>query len=259
MAQSFNGLGSIFGVLLGGQFFFAERGGEAADIAIPYSVIGIIVLAVAVCFSRIKLPELVTAENDANHGQAIRTSLGGYFFFGFAALICYEISEISINTFFINYMTDDGFLTPNTASLLLSIGGLGLFMVGRFAGSALMRRISSQRILLVCAIGTVTMMLLAVLPLGVVSKCAVIVCYVFESIMFPTIFALSISRLGNLTERASSILMMSVVGGAIGPLAMGWVGDNFSITAAFAVPLAGFVVVLAFAWYSFVTSRHQQA
>ena len=259
LAQSFNGLGSILGVLLGGQFFFAERGGEAADIAIPYSVIGIIVLAVAVCFSRIKLPELVTAENDANHGQAIRTSLGGYFFFGFAALICYEISEISINTFFINYMTDDGFLTPNTASLLLSIGGLGLFMVGRFAGSALMRRISSQRILLVCAIGTVTMMLLAVLPLGVVSKCAVIVCYVFESIMFPTIFALSISRLGNLTERASSILMMSVVGGAIGPLAMGWVGDNFSITAAFAVPLAGFVVVLAFAWYSFVTSRHQQA
>lgn len=259
LAQSFNGLGSILGVLLGGQFFFAERGGEAADIAIPYSVIGIIVLAVAVCFSRIKLPELVTAENDTNHGQAIRTSLGGYFFFGFAALICYEISEISINTFFINYMTDDGFLTPNTASLLLSIGGLGLFMVGRFAGSALMRRISSQRILLVCAIGTVTMMLLAVLPLGVVSKCAVIVCYVFESIMFPTIFALSISRLGNLTERASSILMMSVVGGAIGPLAMGWVGDNFSITAAFAVPLAGFVVVLAFAWYSFVTSRHQQA
>lgn len=74
--------------------------------------------------------------------------------------------------------------------------------------------------------------------------------------MFPTIFALSISRLGGLTERASSILMMSVVGGAIGPLAMGWIGDHFSISAAFAVPLAGFIVVLAFAWISFVKSRH---
>ena len=69
----------------------------------------------------------------------------------------------------------------------------------------------------------------AMLPLGIFSKYAAILCYVFESIMFPTIFALSISRLGNLTERASSILMMSVVGGAVGPLAMGWVGDYFSI------------------------------
>lgn len=257
LAQSFNGLGSILGVLLGGQFFFAERGGEVADIAIPYSVIGIIVLIVALCFSRVKLPELVTAENDTSHGQHAPTKLGKYFFFGFITLICYEISEISINTFFINYMTDDGFLSPNTASLLLSIGGLGLFMTGRFAGSALMSRISSEKILLICACGTTATMILAISPLGVLSKCAVIVCYVFESIMFPTIFALSISRLGGLTERASSILMMSVVGGAIGPLAMGWIGDHFSISAAFAVPLAGFIVVLAFAWISFVKSRHK--
>ena len=243
LAQSFNGLGSIFGVLLGGQFFFAERGGEVADIAIPYS-----------CFTRIKLPELVTAENDKAHPTPRETRLGGYFFFGLATLICYEIAEISINTFFINYMTDDGFLTPNTASLLLSIGGLGLFMVGRFAGSALMSRIRSEKILLICAIGTVSMMAITIAPLGIASKCAVIVCYVFESIMFPTIFALSITRLGNLTERASSILMMSVVGGAIGPVAMGWVGDNFSITAAFIVPLAGFLVVLAFAWHSYKNS-----
>ena len=255
LAQSFNGLGSIFGVLLGGQFFFAERGGEVADIAIPYSVIGIIVLVVAFCFTRVKLPELVTAENDNAHPQTpSKRRLGGYFFFGFVTLICYEIAEISINTFFINYMTDDGFLTPNMASLLLSIGGLGLFMVGRFTGSALMRRISSEKILLICAIGIVSMMAITIAPLGIASKCAVIVCYVFESIMFPTIFALSIARLGNLTERASSILMMSVVGGAIGPVAMGWVGDNFSITAAFIVPLAGFLVVLAFAWHSYKNS-----
>ncbi len=255
-AQSFNGLGSILGVLLGGQFFFSENGGSAADIAVPYSFIGIIVLIVAVCFMKVKLPELVTAESDAKHEHGTRTKLGTYFFFGFIALICYEISEISINTFFINYMTDDGFLTPNTASLLLSIGGLGLFMIGRFAGSAIMSRIRSELILFICAIGAVATMMLAIFPLGVVSKCAVILCYIFESIMFPTIFALSIARLGNLTERASSILMMSVVGGAIGPLAMGWVGDHFSITAAFGIPLAGFMVVLAFAWHSFSKIRH---
>lgn len=255
LAQSFNGLGSITGVLLGGQFFFNEsNGGEAADISIPYSIIGIIVLCVALCFIKVKLPELILSPKEPTRIHS-SNKLGKYFYFGFIALICYEIAEISINTFFINYMTDDGFLTPNAASLLLSIGGLGLFMLGRFGGSALMRRIASEKILLACAIGTVITMTCAMLPLGIFSKYAVILCYIFESIMFPTIFALSISRLGNLTERASSILMMSVVGGAVGPLAMGWVGDNFSISAAFAVPLCGFIVVLAFAWYT-VARQH---
>ncbi len=255
LAQSFNGLGSITGVLLGGQFFFNEsNGGEAADISIPYSIIGIIVLCVALCFIKVKLPELILSPKEPTRIHS-SNKLGKYFYFGFIALICYEIAEISINTFFINYMTDDGFLTPNAASLLLSIGGLGLFMLGRFGGSALMRRIASEKILLACAIGTVITMTCAMLPLGIFSKYAVILCYIFESIMFPTIFALSISRLGNLTERASSILMMSVVGGAVGPLAMGWIGDNFSISAAFAVPLCGFIVVLAFAWYT-VAKQH---
>ena len=255
LAQSFNGLGSITGVLLGGQFFFNEsNGGEAADISIPYSIIGIIVLCVALCFIKVKLPELILSPKEPTRTHS-SNKLGKYFYFGFIALICYEIAEISINTFFINYMTDDGFLTPNAASLLLSIGGLGLFMLGRFGGSTLMRRIASEKILLACAIGTVITMTCAMLPLGIFSKYAVILCYIFESIMFPTIFALSISRLGNLTERASSILMMSVVGGAVGPLAMGWIGDNFSISAAFAVPLCGFIVVLAFAWYT-VARQH---
>ena len=256
LAQSFNGLGSIMGVLLGGQFFFNEsNGGEAADISIPYSIIGIIVLCVAVCFIKVKLPELILSPKEATKTNTAN-KLGKYFYFGFIALICYEIAEISINTFFINYMTDDGFLSPNAASLLLSIAGLGLFMLGRFGGSALMRRVASEKILFACAIGTVVTMTCAILPLGIASKYTVILCYVFESIMFPTIFALSISRLGNLTERASSILMMSVVGGAIGPLAMGWVGDNFSISTAFAVPLCGFIVVLAFAWYTVANMRN---
>ena len=257
LAQSFNGLGSIMGVLLGGQFFFNEsNGGAAADISIPYSIIGIIVLCVAICFFKVRLPELILSHKEPAKTHSTSGKLGKYFYFGFIALICYEIAEISINTFFINYMTDDGFLSPNAASLLLSIAGLGLFMLGRFGGSALMSRIASEKILLVCAIGTVVTMTCAVLPLGIISKYVVILCYVFESIMFPTIFALSISRLGNLTERASSILMMSVVGGAIGPLTMGWVGDNFSISAAFAVPLCGFIVVLAFAWCTVARNRN---
>ncbi len=254
IAQSFNGLGCVAGALLGGLFFFGGDGGgqeAAASIAVPYTVLAVMMLVVAACFAFIKLPEVILddphhRDDTADGGQ--RHTLGFAFFFGFAALICYEISEISINTFFINFMTDDGFMTPTQATVALSMGGLLLFMAGRVVGGLLMSRISTERIFLVCAVGTVLMVLLAMLPLGVLSKMALIVCYVFESIMFPTIFALSIRGLGGRdTETASSILMMSVVGGAIGPLAMGWVGDNCGMRAALGVPLATFAVVLAYA------------
>lgn len=262
IAQSFNGLGCVAGALLGGLFFFGGDGGgqeAAASIAVPYTVLAVMMLVVAACFAFIKLPEVILDEPRHGHSAAPaggRRRLGFAFFFGFAALICYEISEISINTFFINFMTDDGFMTPTQATVALSMGGLLLFMAGRVVGGLLMSRISTERIFLACAVGTVLMVLLAMLPLGVLSKMALIVCYVFESIMFPTIFALSIRGLGGRdTETASSILMMSVVGGAIGPLAMGWVGDNFGMRAALGVPLATFAVVLAYAIFTRIKLR----
>lgn len=247
LAQSFNGLGSIMGVMLGGLFFLSDStvGSGNTDIALPYTYIGIFVLIVAVCFTKVKLPEVI--QEDSQRVSGDKRALKPLFFLGLAALVAYEIAEISINTFFINYMSDDGFLSPKDAAMALSIAGLGLFMAGRVIGSGLMSRISSKKILLICAFGTVTAMVLTILPLGVVSKCALVVCYVFESIMFPTIFALSLQYAHGDTERASSILMMSVVGGAIGPVTMGWMGDTFSIAAAFIVPLVGYLVVLAFA------------
>lgn len=247
LAQSFNGLGSIMGVMLGGLFFLGNdtAGSGNTDIALPYTYIGIFVLIVAVCFTRINLPEVI--QEDTKSVASDKRTLQPLFFLGLAALVAYEIAEISINTFFINYMSDDGFLSPKDAAMILSVAGLGLFMAGRVIGGGLMSHISSKKILLICAVGTVATMILTIAPLGIVSKCALVVCYVFESIMFPTIFALSLQYAHGNTERASSILMMSVVGGAIGPVTMGWMGDTFSITAAFAVPLVGFVVVLAFA------------
>ena len=122
---------------------------------------------------------------------------------------------------------------------------------GRVVGGILMSRVATEKIFLACALGTVAMLLLAMSGLGLFSKMALIVLYVFESIMFPTIFALSIQGLGANTEKASSILMMSVVGGAIGPLALGYVADHYTMTQALVVPLSTFVIVLAYAIYSY--------
>lgn len=119
-----------------------------------------------------------------------------------------------------------------------------------------MQHIAGETVLRVCAVGTFVTTFLVVLDLGMVSLCALVLIYVFESIMFPTIFALSLQGLGPLTKRASSLLMMTPIGGAIGPFLMGTVADSAGMSVAFIVPLVGFANVAA---YAFSTKRNPHA
>jgi FHS family L-fucose permease-like MFS transporter len=130
---------------------------------------------------------------------------------------------------------------------MLSFGGLGLFMCGRFAGSWIMRYIKAEKVLFYCAIGTVITTAMVVLNLGLLSFVGLILIYVFEAIMFPTIFAISLRGLGDYTKRASSYLMMTPIGGAVGPLLMGFVADQTNMSVSFIVPLVSYVVVWAYA------------
>ena len=246
LAQSFNGLGCICGPLIGGLLLFSGEG-EAA-ISLPYTLMGIVVLAVAMVFSKIRLPEIVHEEEGDREGKAKSLWSHKLFIFGIAALFCYEIAEISINSFFINYVVDDGWMNARDASIVLSFGGLGLFMCGRFAGSWIMQRIRAEKVLLFCAVCMVITSLLIVLNVGIVSLVALFLGYAFEAIMFPTIFALSLRGLGKHTKRASSYLMMSPVGGAVGPLMMGYVADQTTMSLSFIVPLLSFIVVMLYAW-----------
>ena len=247
LAQSFNGLGCICGPLVGGLLLFSEKG--EANISYPYMLMGVVVLIVALVFSRIKLPEIVHTDNVVN-GKTVKKGLWSHklFLFGLLALFSYEIAEISINSFFINYVVDDGWMNARDAAVVLSFGGLGLFMCGRFAGSWIMQRICAEKVLLFCTICTVITSLLLVLNLGMVSLIALFLGYAFEAIMFPTIFALSLRGLGRHTKRASSFLMMSPVGGAVGPLMMGYVADQTTMSFSFIVPLLSFMVVMLYAW-----------
>ena len=246
LAQSFNGLGCICGPLIGGLLLFSEEGEVA--ISLPYTLMGIVVLAVAMVFSKIRLPEIVHEEEGDREGKTKSLWSHKLFIFGIAALFCYEIAEISINSFFINYVVDDGWMNARDASIVLSFGGLGLFMCGRFAGSWIMQRIRAEKVLLFCAVCTVITSLLIVLNVGIVSLVALFLGYAFEAIMFPTIFALSLRGLGKHTKRASSYLMMSPVGGAGGPLMMGYVADQTTMSLSFIVPLLSFIVVMLYAW-----------
>ena len=248
LAQSFNGLGCACAPLLVGMMLFSE--GQEANLSFPYMIMGIVVLVVALIFSRVQLPEIVHAE-DKVQAETTGSKKGVWsnklFVFGISALFCYEIAEISINSFFINYVVDDGWMNALDAAKLLSVAGLGLFMCGRFLGSWIMRFVRAEKFLLICAIGTVASTALVVMNLGIVSFVSLILIYLFEAIMFPTIFAICLRGLGNNTKRASSYLMMTPIGGAVGPLMMGAVGDMTSMSFSFIVPLVSYMVVLAYA------------
>ena len=274
-AQSFNGLGCIFGAMLGGAYCFL---GDSPNISAPYIMIGVVVLLIAVIFSRVKLPEFVIEDNRKHAQESQSTTpdstsvsetsaapLGlmkhPMFLFGLFALFCYEVAEIAINSFFINYATENNMaqwistFIENTfgatldhnfiASIVLSVG-LFLFMCGRFAGSWIMSFVRAEYVLLCCAIGTVAMTALVVMDIHIVSFVSSILIFVFESIMFPTIFAISIRGLGGLTQKASAVLMMTPIGGAVGTVLMGMAADHRDMTFSFFVPLVGFVVILIY-------------
>lgn len=248
LSQSFNGLGWIVGPLIGGHFAFAV-GADKGSIAIPYAIIGVVVLCVALVFAQVKLPE-VQADGDAQTASAHATdSLWKHrnFVYGLIALFLYVAAQTGINSFFINYVTEHASVSNVNASLLLGFGGMGLFMAGRMGGSWLMLRVRAERVLLYCAVGATLAMAVLLSGAGVAGVAAFMLCYLCESIMFPTIFALALKGVGQHTKRASSFLIMSIVGGAVAPVLMGLIADHASMAMAFIVPLCCFVVIAAYA------------
>ena len=247
-AQSFNGLGCICAPIIAGVILFSDNGEiGGGNVALPYAGMGVVVLLVALVFSRVQLPEIRHEVEVDTTGRKVGLWSHRLFVFGLVALFAYEVSEISINSFFINYVVDQQWMSARDASLVLSFGGLSLFMIGRFLGSWIMRRVYAERMLLYCATGTVITTGVVMFNLGWISMVALILGYAFEAIMFPTIFALALKGLGEHTKRASSFLMMSPVGGVVGPLLMGYVADMTTIAFAFVVPLVGYMVVWVYA------------
>lgn len=251
LAQAFNGLGWICGPLVGGFFLFAEN--SESNISLPYAIIGVVVLLVALVFSRIRLPEInpqVTKvpEKKAT-GENHRTDLWKQrnFTYGLITLFLYVAAQTGINSFFINYATEQAGISAHEASIWLSFGGMGLFMLGRMGGSWLMGYLRPEKLLALCAGGATLAMLAVICMSGSMGLSGFFLCFLCESIMFPTIFALAIRGLDEQTKRASSYLIMSIVGGAVAPVLMGYIADTTSMALSFVVPLVCFVEIGCFA------------
>lgn len=242
LAQSLNGLGWIVGPLVGGLIIFGDTG----SVALPYAVIGIAVLAIAIIFSRMQLPEIV--ENTTSQKAGIdKLTQSVPYLFGLVALFAYVAAQTGVNSFFINYVTEASTtITNQQAALMLSFGGMGLFLVGRLLGTWLMNYLLAPHLLLICALGAILCMI-GVIWGGTIGLIALTITYLFESIMFPTIFALALQGLStSATKRGSAYLIMTIVGGAIAPILMGYIGET-NMAVGFIIPLICYLVVAIYA------------
>lgn len=256
LSQTFNGLGAAIAPALVGGYLFS-----GGSITLPYVIMGVLVLIFALIFSRVELPEISheeeeTAEiaEDSSKGRFKQLWDHKLFIFGLMALLAYEIAEISINSYFINFTTMEhvvdgqtvpGLMSPVTASMWLS-GALFIFMGGRFVGSIIMAFIKAEIILLICALCCVICMGTIFLGPGQLAVYMLIANYFFEAIMFPTIFSLALRGMGDLTKTASSVLMMTPVGGCFF-LVMGYIAEAHMLLP-FVVPFIGYIVIFFFAY-----------
>jgi L-fucose:H+ symporter permease len=265
-AQSFNGLGAFIAPLIGGAFilsgnelsteqlaalpaeqvqgFYAQ---EAAAVKLPYLLIGLLVAAVALVFSRFDLPDI--KEEGEKKGRSWRQLFRHeQLRAGVVAQFFYVGAQVGVSSFFIRFLGQSAQIREKQAAYYLSVALL-LFMVGRFVGTFLMKWVAPARLLAVYALCNIALLALAVTMSGLPAAFALMGVEFFMSIMFPTIFSLSIQNLGEDTKMGSSLLIMSIVGGAVVPLVMGRISDAAqSIQTAYLVPMLCFAAVFYFGW-----------
>ncbi|AZI26923.1 L-fucose:H+ symporter permease [Pedobacter sp. G11] len=267
LAASFNGLAAMVAPLIGGLFILSGKSHtkeelaamteasrnnyfleEAASVKTPYITLGIILLVIAVIFYFIHLPEIKTKSVD---GEAKGSFFGAlrhkHLRWAVIAQFFYVGAQVCVTSFFIRMAQQGGGFDEKTAASYLAIYGL-LFTVGRFAGTALLQFITSNKLLAIYAVISVLLSIVAITGSGVVIVYALGGLGFFMSIMFPTIFALGIDGIGEDTKPGSSWLIMSIVGGAILPFGMGSLidmyGDNIQI--GYSIPLVCYLIILYF-------------
>ncbi len=261
-AQSFNGLAATLAPLIGGMFILSGQSytkeqeaampeaqlnsylqNEANSVQVPFLVIGFVVLLVAIFIWKTRLPDLAEDE-DVHVEQSIFKEKN--LMWGVLAQFFYVGGQVCVSSFFIRFSKRVAGIEEKQAALFLSAALLG-FMAGRFIGTFLMRFIAPAKLLAAYSIINMGLLALAVLSHGKVAMYALIGVEFFMSIMFPTIFSLSIHGLGAKTKEGSSLVIMAIAGGALFPVIMGRLSDATNIQTAYIVPAVCFIVVFYFA------------
>src|SRR5437660_6895773 len=267
LTQAFNSLGTFLAPFFGGLLILsaapkamqeiramapdalqAYRLHEAATVKTPYVGLGIALVLLAVAIGSFKLPKIPHAQHQI--GEKVNDSIWKHpnLIFGAISIFVYVGAEVAIGSFLVNYFSqaEIGGLTEKVAASFVAFYWGGA-MVGRFIGSGLLQKMSTGRLPGICAICASALVAVSVLTTGDIAMWSIIAVGFFNSIMFPSIFTLGVAELGPLTGDGSGIMIMAIVGGAIIPVAQGWVADHIGIHHAFFLPVICYLYILFFA------------
>ncbi|MBO9722931.1 MAG: sugar MFS transporter [Novosphingobium sp.] len=235
----------------------AERLADAHSVILPYALVAVVLVILAVVIAKFPLPSMGSANSRLAKEQRKHLSLWNHrnLVFGIPAIFIYLIAEIGVANLFVNFVSqpDIANLTHEQAGKYLTFlwGGM---MVGRFAGSAIMQRFDAGKVLAFFSVGAFAVMVVTIFAHGPVAMWSLILVGLFHSIMFPTIFTLGIKGLGPLTEEGSGLLVMAIAGGAL-VIVQGWLADNFGLQNSFILTAVCELYVLFYAlWGSKVTN-----
>ena len=289
-AQSFNGMSIILGPVIGGLFIFSEkeysrealaampiaeseaiRAAHASSVQTPYLLVGAVVTFVAILFAITKMPELKSEkakESTISIGDLLKHK---HLVLGIVAQFLNVGAQVTLWGNFVDlkldyapdtnlwivekiYQISSSMSATQMASFHASFAFI-LFLIGRFLGTFLMGKFKSSLILGFYAIGAVVSLIVAMVGGGITAVIAIMFVYFCQSIMFPTIFALSCKNLGEGSKLASSLIIMSIVGGAIvPPLAASLFKVNTNV--ALAIPLICFSYIVFYAFKGSEIKEH---
>ncbi|WP_110650466.1 L-fucose:H+ symporter permease [Salinicola peritrichatus] len=275
LAQAFNSLGTTLAPYFGGMLILgatvlganelaemsaadqiAYKAQQAQSVQIPYLLLAAVLAVLAIVIYLWRLPNFKEQARDDSPGAKVTAAEAlrhPHVLFGVIGIFAYVGAEVSIGSFMINYISlpEIGNMSESSASRYVAYYWGGA-MIGRFIGSALMQKIRPSLLLGLFAIVAAVLTLATMLTAGHVAMWSIVAIGLFNSIMFPTIFTLGIAKLGPLTSKASSLLIMAIVGGALIPVAQGAIADTVGIHHAFVLPLLCYLFI---AFYGFRGSR----
>jgi MFS transporter, FHS family, L-fucose permease len=267
LTQAFNSLGTFLAPFFGGLLILssapksmdeiramapdalqAYRLHEAATVKAPYVGLGIALVVLAAAIGSFKLPKIPQAQRKV--GEKVDDSIWSHrnLIFGAIGIFVYVGAEVAIGSFLVNYFTQPeiGGLTEKVAASLVAFYWGGA-MIGRFIGSGLLQKMKAGQLLAICSVCAAGLVAISMLSTGHFAMWSIILVGFFNSIMFPSIFALGVAELGPLTGDGSGIMIMAIVGGAIIPLAQGAIADRIGIHHAFFLPVLCYLYILYFA------------
>ncbi len=257
-SQSFNGLGGVVGPIVGSYFILKSGQAHSNDLVGVknlYIVIGSVIVVIGILFSFVKVPFLIDPHVISTEAYAIE---GGeqplkkklfhhkHFVFATIAQLFNVAAQGGTWAYFINYGHEIMHLTDEKAGYFFSLS-MVMMMLGRFGGTFLMRYIAPYKLLSIFAVANILMCIIVAQGYGIVSFIALLFINFFFSIMFPTIFSLGLKDLGKQTQKASSFIVMGVVGGGIFPPIMGLIA-NENVATAYYLPIICYAVIFSFGY-----------